>query len=184
MSDALALMSQFSLIRINNNEDKKMKVSISTRNKTVAAALAAAVVASGITFTSTEALGEEPTRSETPAKKNAPGDASGEKESQPGVAANMYFTDEHGNRRQPGADEIRQAVEAFQRDLARLAGKHKDKLYTHTRADGTVSATIGASKLVFLAVQENDDGTLSYGHTTMEGDGTVTFKPATDLPEK
>jgi hypothetical protein len=96
----------------------------------------------------------------------------------------MYFTDEVGNRRQPTAEEIRQAAAAFQRDLARLAGKHKDKPNVRSRPDGTVSATVAVSKLAFLTAQETDEGELIYGHSSLDEDGNVTFTSPDVLPEK
>lgn len=100
-----------------------------------------------------------------------------------GFAANMYFTDENGNRREPTAAEVKAAAEAFQKDLARLAGKHKGKTRVHKQPNGTVSATVATTHLEFLTVRENEDGTLTFGHSTMDEDGNVSFQPADDLPE-
>ena len=157
-----------------------MKTNSKPRNPALLAVLAATVAASGALSTAIPAHADD---------KAATGEAKETKENQQkttdaGVSASMYFTDAQGNRRQPTEEEITRAAKAFQRDLARLAGKHKDKPYTQKRPDGTVSATIAASKLVFLSVQQNDDGTLTYGHTSMKDDGSVSFEPATGLPEK
>jgi hypothetical protein len=96
----------------------------------------------------------------------------------------MYFTDRHGNPRNPTAEEVRKAARAFRQDLARLAGPHEGKTFVKKRPDGTVSAVVATSRLVFLSVQEEEDGTLTFGHSTVGADGNLRFKPATDLPEK
>lgn len=102
----------------------------------------------------------------------------------PGPAANMHFTDEDGNRREPTAGEIREAAEAFRRDLARLARGQKGDYRLQTLPDGTVRATVAPSKLVFLNVRQTEDGELEFGHSTMDEDGNVSFEPASALPEK
>lgn len=139
-----------------------------------AAALAIFLVA-GASFHSPRTIADEPPQ--PPPGDDAP--AHGAK-----MPASLYFTDENGNRRQPTEAELRQAAEAVQRDLARIAGEHKGKHYVRTRADGTVSATVALSKLQFLTAIENTDGTLTFGHATMDEDGNVSSRPATDLPEK
>lgn len=101
-----------------------------------------------------------------------------------GLAANMHFTDEDGNRREPTAQEIREAAEAFRRDLARLSGRQKGDYDLRTLSDGTMRATIAPSKLVFLSVRQTEDGDLEFGHTTMDEDGNVSFERANGLPEK
>jgi hypothetical protein len=138
---------------------------------------------SGISLTSTLTLAEEATEPDSPAAREA-NDGAGDVDQQAGISASMYFTDEFGNRREPTAQEIRQAAEAFQRDLTRLAGQHKDKPNVRSRPDGTVSATVAVSKLAFLTVQETDEGELIYGHSSMDEDGNVTFTTPTVLPEK
>jgi hypothetical protein len=163
-----------------------MKTSRRTsRRRSVATALAAVVAVSGISLTSTLTLAEEATEPDSPAAREA-NDGAGdvEQQAQSGISASMYFTDEFGNRREPTAQEIRQAAEAFQRDLTRLAGQHKDKPNVRSRPDGTVSATVAVSKLAFLTVQETDEGELIYGHSSMDEDGNVTFTTPTVLPEK
>jgi hypothetical protein len=134
---------------------------------TLSASLAAALV-----------LAFQPAMADDPAADETSG------ASAPGVSANLYFTDENGNRREPTAAEIRAAAEAFQRDLARLAGQHRGKHYERTLPDGTVAATIAPSKLVFLTVHQNEDGELVYGHSVMDEDGKVAFEPVNPLPEK
>jgi hypothetical protein len=158
---------------------------ISSRNRRyrTAAAAFAAVAVSGITFTATTALGDEPREPDRAAERVAATKAAEEAPRHVGVAANVYFTDEQGNRRQPTAEEIKQAAEAFQRDLARIAGQHRGKPNQRTRADGTVSATVAVSKLAFLTVEERD-GRLTYGHSPMDADGKVSLRPANDLPEE
>lgn len=105
-------------------------------------------------------------------------------EATPGLAANMHFTDEDGNRREPTAREIREAAEAFRKDLARLSGRQKGDYDLRTLPDGTMRATIAPSKLVFLSVRETEDGDLEFGHSTMDENGNVPFEPANGLPEK
>ena len=139
-----------------------------------AAALAIFLVA-GASLHSPRAIADEPPQ--PPPGDDTPAHAAK-------MPASLYFTDENGNRRQPTEAELRQAAEAVQRDLARIAGEHKGKHYVRTRADGTVSATVALSKLQFLTATENPDGTLTFGHVTMDEDGNVSSRPATDLPEK
>jgi hypothetical protein len=169
----------------DNKQLKRIKRMISNRNKLShekTAALSAAVALTAIFFTSMTALGDEPTGPEQ-AENSADDTKAGSAPQHAGFAANMYFTDEDGNRRQPTAEEVRRAAEAAQRDLARLAGQHKDKPNIETRPDGTVSATVAVSKLVFLSVEETEDGGLSYGHASMDANGKVHIQPS-KLPEK
>jgi hypothetical protein len=145
----------------------------------------AVVALSGISFTSALTLADEATEPVSAASREAnDGAGDADQQAQTGISANMYFTDEFGNRRQPTAEEIRQAAAAFQRDLARLAGKHKDKPNVRSRPDGTVSATVAVSKLAFLTAQETDEGELIYGHSSLDEDGNVTFTSPDVLPEK
>jgi hypothetical protein len=71
-----------------------------------------------------------------------------------------------------------------QQDLARIAGQHKGKHYVTTHPDGSVSATVALSRLEFLIVTENPDGSLSYGHATVDEEGQLSIRPAAGLPEK
>jgi len=162
-----------------------MKTSRTSRRRPVATVLAAAVAVSGISLISTLTLAEETPESVSSASAEV-NDEAGKKDqrTQAGISTNMYFTDEFGNRREPTAEEVRQAAQAFQRDLARLAGQHKGKPNVRSRPDGTVSATVAVSKLAFLTVQETDDGELIYGHSSMDEDGNVTFTSPNVLPEK
>ncbi len=100
-----------------------------------------------------------------------------------GVAGNLLFTDEQGNPRNPTAEELVVASENFQRDLATLAGKNKGKLNVQTHANGATSATIALSKLAFLIVEENEDGSLSYMHATLDEDGNAIPSIAPSQPE-
>src|SRR5690606_30014529 len=107
-------------------------------------ACAAALALGGAALAGAAGEPDEP-RDERHAAQSSSGDGA--------PSANLHFTDAEGNRRQPTAAEVRAAAEAFQRDLARLAGQHKGQPNVQMRADGTVSATVGASKLVFLTVE-------------------------------
>lgn len=100
-----------------------------------------------------------------------------------GVSGSLHFTDERGNRRNPTAAEARAAARAFQNDLDRLAGPHKDKPNVRTLPNGAVAATVATSRLTLLTAEENADGTLTYSHPTTDDDGNVSTQPATDLPE-
>ena len=101
-----------------------------------------------------------------------------------GLAAKTYFTDEFGNRREPTSEELREMSAGFQKDLARLAGKQKGNPNVQHHANGSVSATVGLSKLQYLTVQENPDGSRSYGHGKMDENGNVTLPAANSLSEK
>jgi hypothetical protein len=169
--------------QINNNEDKEMK----TSSKFLMRALATAVAVSGISLISLQAMADEAREGRSPPTTNNENAAvpSGEEEvTNAAVSANMYFTDKNGKPRNPTAEEIRETARAFQQDLARLAGPHKGKTFVNKRPDGTVSAVVATSQLVFLSAQQEDDGTLTFGHSTVGDDGNLTFEPATDLPEK
>lgn len=100
-----------------------------------------------------------------------------------GLSGNLYFTDENGNPRNPTAAELIAAGEAFEKDLARLAGRHKGKPNVRTEPSGAIAATVATSQLVFLTATVNEDGSVTLGHATMDADGNVTAQPAT-LPEK
>lgn len=157
-----------------------------TSGKSLMSALATAVAVSGLSLTSFHVLADEvhEGRSARPAGNESPdAEAKEERLTSAAGAASMHFTDADGNRRQPTAEEVRELAKAFQQDLARLAGKQKGDPNVQTHPNGAVSATIAASKLVFLTVEENDEGSLSYGHTTMDDDGSVVHKPANSQPE-
>jgi hypothetical protein len=158
-----------------------------TSSKFLMRGLATAVAVSGISLISMQVMADEALEGRTsPAtnNKNAQVAAGEEEAKSAAVSANMYFTDRNGNPRNPTAEEVRQATRAFQQDLARLAGLHEGKTYVKKRPDGTVSAVVATSQLVFLSAQEEEDGTLIIGHSTGGDDGNLTLKPATDLPEK
>lgn len=99
------------------------------------------------------------------------------------LSGSLYFTDEDGNPRNPTAAELIAAGEAFEKDLARLAGRHQGKPNVRTEPSGAIAATVATSQLVFLTATVNEDGTVTLGHSTMDADGNVTAQPAT-LPEK
>ena len=100
-----------------------------------------------------------------------------------GLSGNLYFTDENGNPRNPTAAELIAAGESFEKDLARLAGKHKGKLNVRTEPSGAVAATVATSQLVFLTATVNEDGTVTLGHSAVDADGNVVAQPVNDLPE-
>lgn len=101
-----------------------------------------------------------------------------------GLSGNLYFTDENGNPRNPTAAELIAAGESFEKDLARLAGKHKGKPNVRTEPSGAVAATVATSQLVFLTATVNEDGTVTLGHAALDADGNVVAQPVNDLPEK
>ena len=101
-----------------------------------------------------------------------------------GFAANVYFTDEFGNRRDATAEERAELAKRFQSDLAKLQGKNKGKLKQTQHANGAVSAPVALSKLQFLTVQENGDGTRSFNHQTMDESGNVSWESTNEWPEK
>ena len=100
-----------------------------------------------------------------------------------GLAGNLYFTDEHGNPRNPTAAELITAGEAFEQDLKRLAGRHYGKLNVRTAPGGAVAATVATSQLVFLTATVNEDGTVTISHSVLDEDGNPVVEPAA-LPEK
>ena len=100
-----------------------------------------------------------------------------------GLAGNLYFTDEHGNPRNPSAAELIIAGKAFEQDLKRLAGKHYGKPNVRTEPSGAVAATVATSQLVFLTATVNDDGTVTISHSALDEDGNPVVEPAV-LPEK
>jgi hypothetical protein len=158
-----------------------------TSGKFLMRALTTAVAVSGVSLISMQVMADEAREGRTPPatnNKNAPVATGEEDVKSAAVSANMYFTDRNGNPRNPTAEEVRRAARGFQQDLARLAGPHEGKTFVKKRPDGTVSAVVATSQLVFLSAQEEEDGTLTIGHSTVGGDGNLTLKPATDLPEK
>jgi hypothetical protein len=101
-----------------------------------------------------------------------------------GLSANTYFTDELGNRRQPTEEERVAMGKGYQKDLARVAGKNKGNPNIQQHTNGAVSATIGLSKMQFLTVQENPDGSRSYAHGKMDENGKVILPKASSLAEE
>lgn len=100
-----------------------------------------------------------------------------------GVSGNFHFTDEQGRARNPSPEELIATSEGLQADLERITGKKPGKVEAQTHANGMVSANIAPSKLVFLTVQENEDGTLSYRHAELDEDGELSAQPDNSLPE-
>ena len=100
-----------------------------------------------------------------------------------GVAGNLYFTDEHGNPRNPTAAELITAGEAFERELKRLAGQHYGKPNVRTEPSGAAAATVATSHLAFLTATVNEDGTVTISHSAVDEDGKPVVEPAA-LPEK
>jgi hypothetical protein len=157
-----------------------------TSSKSLINAIATAVVVSVLSVTCIQSLADEARDSRStplPGELNRQPPSDDEERSGAAVSGNLYFTDEEGNRRQPTAEEVRQAAQAFQKDLARLAGKHKDDPNVQTHPSGAVSATVAVSKLAFLTVEQNEDGSLSFGHATMDEHGNIIPKSATSQPE-
>ena len=101
-----------------------------------------------------------------------------------GFAASTYFTDEFGNRRNSTAEERAELSAQFQKDLARLAGKNRGKPNVKQHDNGAVSATVALSKLQFLVVQENSDGSRTFSHAPLDENGNVMLPPVNNLPEK
>ena len=101
-----------------------------------------------------------------------------------GLSANTYFTDEFGNRRQPTAEEQAELSAAFQKNLAKMIGKNRGKPNVQEHANGSVSATIALSKLQFLTVQENPDGSRTFGHQQLDENGNVAMPSNNSLPEE
>jgi len=158
-----------------------------TSSKFLMSALATAVAVSGVSLISMQLLADEAREGRSPPATNnnsAPVANAEEEVTSTAVSANMYFTDRNGNPRNPTAEEVRRAARGFQQDLARLAGPHEGKTFVKKRPDGTVSAVVATSQLVFLSVQEGEDGTLTFGHSTVGDGDNPTLEPATDLPEK
>ena len=100
-----------------------------------------------------------------------------------GLAGNLYFTDEHGNPRNPTAAELITAGKALEQDLKRLAGKHYGNLNVRTEPSGAVAATVATSQLVSLTATVNEDGTVTISHSPLDEDGNPVAGPAA-LPEK
>lgn len=157
-------------ITFKNKEDNKMKRSERTPISPFVTACAAALAMGGMAAIGSADEADEPQEAEA------------QSEGTSSVPASMHFTDEHGNRREPTAEEVRETAEAFQRDLARLAGKQRGKPQEETRPDGSVSVLVAPGKLVYLTVEQTEDGELRYHHTRLDEDGNVL--PANRLPEK
>lgn len=99
-----------------------------------------------------------------------------------GVSGNLYFTDEHGNPRNPTAAELITAGKAFEKDLKRLAGNHYGKPNLRTEPSGATAATVATSQMVLLTAVRNEDGTVTISHSALDENGDMPAPPA--LPEK
>ena len=99
------------------------------------------------------------------------------------VPGNMYFTDEQGRPRNPSPEELIATSEALQADIARITGKSKGTIEQKTHANGMVSANVAPSKLLFLTVQENEDGELVISHSELDAEGKLSVEPVNKLPE-
>lgn len=99
-----------------------------------------------------------------------------------GLSGNLYFTDEHGNPRNPTAAELITAGKGFENDLKRIAGKHYGKPNVRTEPSGATAATVATSQMVFLTAVENEDGSVTITHSALDENGDIPARPA--LPEK
>lgn len=100
-----------------------------------------------------------------------------------GASAAMRFTDEHGNPRQPTAEERAQLGAAFQADLAALTRNKRIPSGSKREPDGTVSAVVAPHKLQYLVVSVDDDGSVSFGHARADDEGHVDTRPDNNPPE-
>jgi len=101
-----------------------------------------------------------------------------------GVSAGMVAVDkETGKLRAPTAEERAALAAGFQKDLARLTKKQRKQPQVRTLPNGATAATVGLSRLEFLVVETNEDGSLSFSHAPIDDDGNVVAPPAPSLPE-
>lgn len=101
-----------------------------------------------------------------------------------GISASTYFTDEFGNRRNPTDEERAELSARFQKDLAKMMGKNRGNSNVKQHANGSVSATVALSKMQFLVVQENPDGSRTFDHASLDENGNVNLPPVNSLPEE
>lgn len=99
------------------------------------------------------------------------------------VPGNMHFTDEQGRPRNPSPEELIATSEALQADIARITGRDKRDVQVQTHANGMVSANVAPSKLLFLTVQENENGEPVISHAELDAEGKLSAQPANTLPE-
>jgi len=140
----------------------------------VALAIAATLVAA-------QGVAEDSKDSQTPTANAV--ESSGEQQPSSTLAGNLYFTDEQGNPRNPSAEELISAGEAFQKDLARIAGKNKGKHIETTHSNGATSAVVALSKLSFLVAETDDDGNVVLTHGSLDENGEVVTPSKSELPE-
>lgn len=110
-------------------------------------------------------------------------DSNSEQQPSSALAGNLYFTDEQGNPRNPSPEELIAAGEAFQKDLARIAGKNKGKQLETTHSNGAISAVVALSKLSFLVAETDEDGNIVLNHGSLDENGNVLTSSAPELPE-
>ena len=101
-----------------------------------------------------------------------------------GVSAGMAAVDKNtGKLRSPTTEEREALAKGFQKDLARLARKQKKQPQMRTHDNGATSATVGLSKIRYLVVETNEDGSMSYGHAEMDDDGNIVTDSTASLEE-
>jgi len=110
--------------------------------------------------------------------------ATNDRASDSGISASVYFTDEFGNRRNPTLEERAALSAQFQKDLARIAGKNRGNPNVKQYDNGAVSATVALSKMQFLVVHENPDGSRTFSHAPLDEDGNVALPEASTWPEE
>lgn len=100
------------------------------------------------------------------------------------LAANMYFTDKDGNRRNPTAQELMTANDGFQRDLDRIVGKNRKlRGVQTTHANGSTSAVVALSKLSYLVAETDEDGNLVIKHGAADESGEIVAPTSPEWPE-
>jgi hypothetical protein len=100
-----------------------------------------------------------------------------------GVSANMHFTDEQGRPRLPTEAERAALAEAFQADLLELTRGKRIPKGSQSMQTGVERAVVGASHLRFLTVTVDENGSPSYGHSSIDEDGRIAVNQDDSLPE-
>lgn len=140
------------------------------------------LLAASVAAITVSALGQLAVADDTDAAAKAADDT--KEQAAVSVPGNMYFTDEQGRARNPSPEELIATSEALQADIARITGKSKGSApEQQTHANGMVSANVAPSKLLFLTVQENEDGEMVISHAELDADGKLSADPANELPE-
>jgi hypothetical protein len=120
----------------------------------------------------------------TSRQQDADAQAQVDKQPSSSLAANLYFTDKDGNRRNPTAQELITAGEGFQRDLDRIVGKNKkmrDVQTTHS--NGSTSAVVALSKLSYLVAETDEDGNIVIKHGAADQNGEIVAPASPEWPE-